>query len=86
MTSAVRVSRRALLRGAIATTAAAVAGAGPMLAQQLQTHMPPGVAPKAKGPLVFLDCDKDEITRPSSRCLVIHLRSRRNSSRRDSVS
>ena len=27
----------------------------------MQTHMPPGVAPKAKGPLVFLDYDKDEI-------------------------
>jgi arylformamidase len=32
-----------------------------MLGQQMQAHMPPGVAPKAKGPLVFLDFDKDEI-------------------------
>jgi len=56
-----RVSRRALLGGAFATTAAAVASAVPMLAQQMQTHMPPGMAPKAKGPLVFLDYDKEEI-------------------------
>ena len=27
----------------------------------MQTHMPPGVAPQAKGPIVFLDYDKDEI-------------------------
>jgi arylformamidase len=27
----------------------------------MQTHMPPGAAPKPKGPLVFLDYDKDEI-------------------------
>src|SRR5262249_8996251 len=28
---------------------------------QLQTHLPPGTPPKAKGPLVFLDYDQDEI-------------------------
>ena len=56
-----RVSRRALLGGAVATTAAAVAGAAPMLTRPMQTHMPPGVTPKPKGPLVFLDYDKDEI-------------------------
>jgi hypothetical protein len=27
----------------------------------MQTHLPPGVTPKPKGPLVFLDYDKDEI-------------------------
>jgi arylformamidase len=27
----------------------------------MQTHMPPGSASRAKGPLVFLDYDKDEI-------------------------
>jgi arylformamidase len=27
----------------------------------MQTHMPPGVTPKTKGPLVFLDYDKQEI-------------------------
>jgi arylformamidase len=32
-----------------------------VLAQQLQTHLPPGVPAKAKGPLVFLDYDQDEI-------------------------
>jgi arylformamidase len=40
---------------------AAVAAARPVLAQQMQTHLPPGVAPKPKGPLVFLDYDQDEI-------------------------
>jgi arylformamidase len=59
VTSDTRVSRRALLGGALA--AAAVAAVRPVLAQQMQTHMPPGVAPKPKGPLVFLDYDKDEI-------------------------
>jgi arylformamidase len=27
----------------------------------MQTHLPPGVAPKAKGPLVFLDYDQEEL-------------------------
>jgi len=54
-----RMTRRSLLRGALAT--AAVAAARPVLAQQMQTHLPPGVAAKPKGPLVFLDYDKEEI-------------------------
>ncbi|MGH7485051.1 MAG: alpha/beta hydrolase [bacterium] len=54
-----RISRRALFGGALATAAAAAVR--PMLAQQMQTHMPSGAAPKPKGPLVFLDYDKDEI-------------------------
>jgi len=54
-----RMTRRSVLRGALAT--AAIAAARPVLAQQMQTHLPPGVAPKPKGPLVFLDYDKDEI-------------------------
>ena len=54
-----RMARRAFLGGTLAT--AAVAAVRPLVAQQMQTHMPPGVAPKAKGPLVFLDYDKDEI-------------------------
>jgi len=54
-----RMTRRSVLRGALAT--AAVAAARPVLAQQMQTHLPPGVAPKPKGPLVFLDYDQDEI-------------------------
>jgi arylformamidase len=54
-----RMSRRALLGGALAT--ATVAAVRPGLAQQMQTHMPQGVASRAKGPLVFLDYDQDEI-------------------------
>ncbi len=29
--------------------------------QQMQTHMPPGMPPRAKGPLVFLDYDQQEL-------------------------
>jgi arylformamidase len=53
------VTRREVIGGLLA--AAAVSAAAPAFAQQMQTHMPPGVAPKPKGPLVFLDYDKDEI-------------------------
>ena len=59
MISDTRLTRRAVLGGALAT--AAVASVRPAVAQQLQTHMPPGVTHKPKGPLVFLDYDKDEI-------------------------
>jgi arylformamidase len=54
-----RMTRRSVLRGALA--AAAVVAARPVLAQQMQTHLPPRVAAKPKGPLVFLDYDKEEI-------------------------
>jgi hypothetical protein len=54
-----RMTRRSVLSAALAT--ATVAAARPALAQQMQTHLPPNVAPKPKGPLVFLDYDKDEI-------------------------
>jgi hypothetical protein len=54
-----RMTRRSVLCGAMAT--AAVAVARPVLAQQMQTHLPPGVEPKPKGPHVFLDYDKAEI-------------------------
>ena len=54
-----RMSRRALLSGALATATAAAFR--PVLAQQTQTHMPLGMASRAKGPLVFLDYDQDEI-------------------------
>lgn len=54
-----RMTRRSVLRGALAV--AAVAAARPVLAQQMQRYLPPGVTPKPKGPLVFLDYDKDEI-------------------------
>ena len=53
------MTRRTLLGRALVI--AGVAGAGPTLAQQMQTHMPPGATPKPKGPLVYLDYDKDEI-------------------------
>ncbi len=53
------VSRRAVLGGFLATVAATAVGTLP--ARQMQTHMPPGVVPKPKGPLVFLDYDKEEI-------------------------
>jgi arylformamidase len=58
-TTDTRVSRRTLLGGVAATMA--VAALRPALAQQMQTHMPPGTPPKPKGTLVFLDYDKDEI-------------------------
>lgn len=32
-----------------------------MPSQRMQTHVPPGVAPKPRGPLVFLDYDKAEL-------------------------
>jgi arylformamidase len=54
-----RMTRRSVLCGALVTVA--VAAARTVLAQQMQTHLPPGVAAKPKGPLVFLDYDKDEI-------------------------
>jgi arylformamidase len=54
-----RITRRSALRGAL--MAAAVTAASPALAQQMQTHLPPGVAAKPKGPIVFLDYDKEEI-------------------------
>jgi arylformamidase len=54
-----RMTRRSVLCGALVT--AAVAAARTVLAQQMQTHLPPRVVAKAKGPLVFLDYDKDEI-------------------------
>ena len=53
------MTRRTVLRGALAATA--TMAAGPVLAQQMQTHTPPGVAPKPKGPLVFLNYDKEEL-------------------------
>ena len=52
------LTRRAVLGGAVA---AATAAAAPAWAQPLQNHMPPGVAPKPKGPLVFLDYDQSEL-------------------------
>ena len=42
--------------------AAGIATAGAALrAQQMQTHLPPGVAPQPRGPVVFLDYDQQEL-------------------------
>ena len=54
-----RITRRSVLCGALVT--AAVTAARTVLAQQMQTHLPPRIVAKPKGPLVFLDYDKDEI-------------------------
>ena len=54
------MSRRQVIGAGLTGSVAAVAGRS-MIAQQLQTHRPPGVAPKAKGPLVFLDYDQEEL-------------------------
>ena len=55
-----QITRRTWLRRALAVTMAAAAH--PLHArQQMQTHMPPGVAPRARGPLVFLDYDQQEL-------------------------
>lgn len=53
------ITRRTLLQGTLAATA--TLAASPVSAQQMQTHMPPGVAPKPKGPLVFQDYDQEEL-------------------------
>jgi hypothetical protein len=54
-----RMTRRSLLCGALVTAVAAASSTA--LAQQMQNYLPPGKMPKPKGPLVFLDYDKDEI-------------------------
>ena len=54
-----RMTRRSVLCGALVT--ATLAATRTVRAQQMQTHLPPRVAAKPKGPLVFLDYDKDEI-------------------------
>lgn len=52
--------RRREFLGALASSAALVCGAHAQ-SPRLQSFLPPGVPPKPKGPLVFLDYDKDEI-------------------------
>ena len=56
-----RISRRSVLGGAVAALAGALAMDPRLFAQAMQTHMPPGVAPKPKGPIVFLDYDQEEL-------------------------
>ena len=55
-----RISRRAVLGGALAAASALSIDSG-LVAQAMQTHLPPGVAPKPKGPIVFLDYDQEEL-------------------------
>jgi arylformamidase len=45
----------------MATGALVAAGSLPAWAQEMQTHLPPGVTPRPKGPLVFLGYDKEEL-------------------------
>lgn len=54
------MTRRRLLCGAFAGTVSVATGI-PSLAQQMQTHLPPGVSRKPKGPTVFLDYDQEEL-------------------------
>ena len=56
---AIRITRRSLLSGALATAALTFSSAA--LGQQMQTHLPPRRTAKPKGPLVFLDYDQEEI-------------------------
>jgi len=52
--------RRALAEALMATTGIALSGRV-IAGQQPQTHRAPGVTPKPKGPLVFLDYDQEEL-------------------------
>src|SRR5262249_9406858 len=56
-----RMSRRNVLRGVLTTAIGVVVTGDAALAQQLQTHRAPGITPKPKGPLVFLDYDQEEL-------------------------
>src|SRR5262245_18737536 len=55
------IPRRRLLGGALAAAMAAAVAGRSTSAQPLQTHRPPGLPPKPKGPLVFLDYDQEEL-------------------------
>jgi hypothetical protein len=57
--SGVRITRRSLLCGALTTATVAISSM--VSAQEMQKYLPPRVQPKPKGPLVFLDYDKEEI-------------------------
>jgi arylformamidase len=54
------MTRRTILSGALATGMSALMGA-PAFGQQMQTHRAPGITPKPRGPLVFLDYDQEEL-------------------------
>ena len=55
------ISRRRVLGGALVGTLGAALSGGSAFGQQLQTHRAPGITPKPKGPLVFLDYDQEEL-------------------------
>jgi len=57
----VNTSRRVVLGGALVAGAALAGKPLPLWAQEMQTILPPGVAPKVKGPLVFRNYDKEEL-------------------------
>ena len=67
-TSDGRITRRTILSGAFAGALSAVTGV-PAFGQQLQTYRPPGVTPKPKGTVVFLDYDQDELDNWSTQSL-----------------
>jgi len=54
-----RITRRSVLCGAVTT--AAVLMTSRLWAEEMQKYLPPRMQPKPKGPLVFLDYDKEEI-------------------------
>ena len=49
------------VRRSMLAAAGLAAVATPLLAQEMQKYLPKGMAPKPKGPRVFLDYDKEEI-------------------------
>lgn len=55
----IQITRRSVLCGALTTAAVAISSR--VLAQEMQKYLPPRMEPKPKGPLVFLDYDKEEI-------------------------
>ena len=55
-----RMTRRRVLTGTLAAVTSTVTGVA-AFAQQTQIYRPPGVAPKPKGPLVYLDYDQEEL-------------------------
>ena len=54
------MTRRGLLGVALLATASATTRV-PLFGQQMQSHLPPGVPRKPRGPTVFLDYDQEEL-------------------------
>src|ERR1041385_3420678 len=55
----IRITRRSVLCSALTVAAGAITSR--LWAEEMQKYLPPRMQPKAKGPLVFLDYDKEEI-------------------------